>query len=239
MFGLTKNVDGRDFQRNFDRIMKESDKVQAVALMVSLEVAMKFGDLVKNGLLKLRYQQDNTSMIEVQKGGETVFRGRTGQTPEITSLDESGFQQIKEVTEQPVGTELNLKEPLESLSIKVDDKEVFAVENNLVTVNEMLSPKQLDLIEKADEVIDKYGSMNPEGTEVSYFIASQEGPYNISRSADNLQIRTSGSFVRDVMDAKAGVFQPEEVDYATFAKGSTELKPLDYEVRSPVSFERE
>jgi hypothetical protein len=224
MFELSNKLNGAEYQKEFDRMYEQGDKLKSLAVAASLQVAMQLGNMVKSNLLALRYQRDNTSMIEMTKGDETVFRGRTGQNPEISKVDEAGYQQIKAMTEQPVGTELQFDEPLDNFAIKVDDKVMFAVENNRVTTNKMLTPEQSKVLDTAEKVVDRYGEMSEDGGSINYFGKTQNGPYNISATPDNFTVTAADDPRRVIVDAKGEKFEAEPIDFETFSKAAESLE---------------
>jgi hypothetical protein len=75
--------------------------------------------------------------VRIDVDGKTVFRGNESDGKVDQKVDPEILKNIAGLLESPRGTEID--SPYRDISIKINDREVFKVENGLVVMNEMTS----------------------------------------------------------------------------------------------------
>jgi hypothetical protein len=181
----------------------EVDKtVQESEIDKSMLVARSVADQV----LITRYQCNQLHDVEVRRGAEVVFQGKTdGQVPEIDKLSEAEYDLLENLAILPTAAESQSAGA--EWSVRINNELVFVIEEYEVKVNEALTEQQLKALEAFDE---KLMTQGEEKTNRIIFYEDEE--YTIQYS--DIQGLTVSAFDnREVVNSSQGFIAILQEDY--------------------------
>jgi len=204
LFDKANNIGAQQVQRSIDDINRLREQAVIESMLLAVRLA--------NAVLDLRFQKDTSKMVEITRSNEVIFRGRTGQEPEIDKLSAGDFDLLKQTLTLPAESEL---EGFEDTAITVGGKTVFAVVDQQLKVNKLLTPEQTRVLDTAEVWLDRRGERSENGD------LRFSGRYTIERTEDNLRIAAKDG--RPVVDTASGLFDARPEDYEAFAQAREDL----------------
>lgn len=224
----------RELEKQFTgRLQQIEDRLADQRHHFDLKLFETIGRPLAQAILKHDWKSrsdDKENTVEIVRGDDVLYRGKSGQTPEIDKLSAGDYEYLNRVMRLPTDSELeNPGEDL-SVAVRIDDELVFAAKNDKVMVNGLLSDEQVSLLDTADQILDTQGTRSFPG-EISY-----SGKYSVSKGASGLRIHDPDG--RVVVDTESGVFEATSVDFEAFTAARQQLEDLEYQKRPGLEYER-
>ncbi len=121
-----------------DVVTIEQTKVaESSKLLMQLMALMR--RRLKENNIGIDLQEETNVRIDVD--GKTVFRGKESDWKVDLKVGPEVLKNIEDLLNSPRGKEID--SPYRNISIKINDREVFKVENGLVVMNEMAPPEKV------------------------------------------------------------------------------------------------